>query len=751
MLKYLIVLLDKDSVSFCYYNNKMKNKSGRMPINMLKEIINYAKKNELYINFLYGKERLPEKHEKLIDSINNVKIIPFELDDFYDDKITILNSENTGSISSLKKNPNRIIILRLEKKDLSRLKEIFDTLIGKFKRLNLNLIDIQDYNVADIDEYEKQLEKISQKVISEYKKGKSIEINFLSDRLLLNKMNNCNAGIDHVTIAPNGKFYICPGFYHDDINDNIGDIEKGIDIKSRFSLNLNQAPICSVCDAFQCKRCIYLNKKITLEINTPSFQQCVLSHYERNKSKMLLDVLRSTPGFTSFDNIAPIPEINYVDPLKVLTGETKKEPDKPKSQKKIQAETDNSFIVKDGDKIIKLPKLKMIQRVNNVVSKSIEEFCNLSMKDMLVEIYKMQKEILKEFNNVDDEKITKKKMLKVLNKNGVKKEINIFKDFNLIYGKGKISYAIDEFVVVCLVKNGEHYIDHFIKHYKNLGARHIYFIDNCSTDDTILKIKKHSNASIYSTSLSFKDYECDMRNEIVRNVSKDRWCLAVDIDEFFDYPDSDRISMKQLIKYLNKYKYTGVIAYMLDMFSRETFIHKKTKHDDFVKTCCYYDISNIVKHDYGYYEENKNNQFENKYIKIYKGGIRNKIFGNNSPFFLIKHPLMFIDKNIIPFTTPHFCNKANLADITCVIKHYKFINSFFDKVKKVLSENSYPTYALMEYKMYHDFFQNNHAISFYSENSKKFNNINDLIKNQFISISDKFNEYANSKVNQKAL
>ena len=398
MLKYLLIILGNDSTSFCYYKNKTEKKSEFIPVNTLKDAIDFANKNNLFINFLCGNERLPDKYEKLIDSIDHVKIVPLSLGNAYDNSMIIMESGEMDSISGLKKVSNSNIILRLEKKDLSRFSEIFNSLSGKFKRLNLNLIDIYDYTAEDIEEYKKQLEKISENVISKYKKNESFEMNFLSDRLLLNKMNNCNAGIEHVTIAPNGKFYICPGFYYDDVKDDIGDIKNGINIKNGQLLDLNNAPICSICDAYQCKRCVYLNKRITMELNTPSFQQCVLSHHERNASKRILDILKNTPGFTSFDNINLIEEINYVDPLKVLTGEVKKQLNEPKPQKTIQSETQDAFIVQDGDKTIKIPKLQMAQRENNSMYKSVEEFIQLSTKDMLIEIYKIQKEILKEFN-----------------------------------------------------------------------------------------------------------------------------------------------------------------------------------------------------------------------------------------------------------------------------------------------------------------------------------------------------------------
>ena len=139
-----------------------------------------------------------------------------------------------------------------------------------------------------------------------------IELNILSDRLVLTNMNNCEAGVKHITFAPNGKFYICPGFYFDDENDSIGDLASGINIKNQQLYKLEYAPICRTCDAFQCKRCVYLNRKTTLEVNTPSHEQCVVSHLERNCTKDLLDKARNAiPELAEKE----ITEIDYLDPF----------------------------------------------------------------------------------------------------------------------------------------------------------------------------------------------------------------------------------------------------------------------------------------------------------------------------------------------------------------------------------------------------------------------------------------------------
>ena len=69
-------------------------------------------------------------------------------------------------------------------------------------------------------------------------------------------------------------------------------------------LELKYSPICRICDAYQCKRCVFLNKKLTSEINTPSSRQCRLSHIEREASRLFLQKLKETgASITGFKDI----------------------------------------------------------------------------------------------------------------------------------------------------------------------------------------------------------------------------------------------------------------------------------------------------------------------------------------------------------------------------------------------------------------------------------------------------------------
>ena len=151
--------------------------------------------------------------------------------------------------------------------------------------------------------------------------SKNVQLNLLTDRIMLTAMNNCNAGWESIALAPNGKFYACPAFYQtkcqtaiDETDVSIGDLHQGVNIKNPQLYKLSHAPLCRNCDAYHCKRCVWLNRKTTFEINTPGHEQCVVAHIERNVSRELLTNIRKHGTFMPEINIK---EIDYLDPFEV--------------------------------------------------------------------------------------------------------------------------------------------------------------------------------------------------------------------------------------------------------------------------------------------------------------------------------------------------------------------------------------------------------------------------------------------------
>ena len=310
MLQYLIILLDDTATSFCHYLNPSK-KRNLIPQETLKQGIRFAMMENLTIQFVYPEYKLPKGYEKIIDSIDHTKIMPFCAKNDHEADVYVADENNIVEIL----NVNRCfstIVLRVSQYFLLNNIESIRHLIHKTDRLNISIVDIDSFNEEDFNQYSSALQILSQELQSQYKSGKTRQLNILTDRLFLTKMNNCGAGDTVVTLAPNGKFYTCPAFYYEDEADNLGNLEQGLNIKNAQLYKIDFAPICRHCDAWHCNRCIWLNKKTTLEVNTPSREQCTVSHIERNASKDLLERL-CEQGFKFPNNC--IPEIDYSDPF----------------------------------------------------------------------------------------------------------------------------------------------------------------------------------------------------------------------------------------------------------------------------------------------------------------------------------------------------------------------------------------------------------------------------------------------------
>jgi CXXX repeat peptide maturase len=301
MLQYLIILLDDTSISFCHYKNP-KTEQHLIPLEMLKLGIRLGMMENLMIQYVYPDYELPQEYQEVIESIDHSKIKPQKED------ADVWVTDKMESVSS-----DIPVVLRINKESLFAHEQEISEVIRKVSRLNIVLTDVESFTEEDFARYKSLLGKLSDSLEKIYVDGKTPQLNLLTDRMMLKEMNNCGAGDTNITLAPNGKFYVCPAFYYEDEADSIGDLEHGLDIKNKQLYRLDHAPICRHCDAWQCKRCIWLNRKTTLEVNTPSHEQCVLAHLERNASRDLLNNIRKYGTFLPEQE--EIKEIDYLDPF----------------------------------------------------------------------------------------------------------------------------------------------------------------------------------------------------------------------------------------------------------------------------------------------------------------------------------------------------------------------------------------------------------------------------------------------------
>ena len=326
MLQYLVILLDDTSAAYCHADNPLKERN-LIPLETLRKGILFGMKHNLMIQYVFPDYALPKEYAEVIESIDNVKIYPFGCK-----PVTGIEDSNDADVEVASEVPEKVgaknLVLRLTFSEMLKQKDAIAKLFASGARVNLCITDVEQFSDEQMEAYKQVLKEWNAALLDLYKQGQSPQFNLLTDRMMLEKMHNCEAGVSNITLAPNGKFYLCPAFYYDEqtkvdnqlnhhqpTSDNaVGDLEKGLETPNLQLLKLDHAPLCRNCDAYQCRRCIWLNRKLTWDLNTPSRQQCVMAHLERNASRDLLNDIRKVGEFMPQIEIK---EINYLDPFEV--------------------------------------------------------------------------------------------------------------------------------------------------------------------------------------------------------------------------------------------------------------------------------------------------------------------------------------------------------------------------------------------------------------------------------------------------
>lgn len=311
--RHLYFILSEDSIEHCNYVSNL-NSGNIMSENIIAKAFEFSEKNFFTPVILYPKNK------------NKV----FDLDKFSkNERIEIVSANNKLSL----KPPSHVIpvinndsvyeelasydncILTVDESDILNLATQIEKLLKIMSRININLrISSKEFN---FENYKEELQRLVKMLVDYYKEGQIKEINVITDRLFLDRMESCEFGNYNFAVSPEGKIYICPAFYFNDPHSYIGSLDEGININTHI-FKLNNSPYCTRCDAYHCNRCIYLNKAFTNEFNIPSSLQCKISHLEREMSLLLLETLKAEKVDLQLANI---PHLDYSDPVDIILGQ----------------------------------------------------------------------------------------------------------------------------------------------------------------------------------------------------------------------------------------------------------------------------------------------------------------------------------------------------------------------------------------------------------------------------------------------
>jgi glycosyltransferase involved in cell wall biosynthesis len=262
-----------------------------------------------------------------------------------------------------------------------------------------------------------------------------------------------------------------------------------------------------------------------------------------------------------------------------------------------------------------------------------------------------------------------------------------------LHGPHRINSDTDDVIVISVMRNGEAWLKSFLAHHRSIGIKNFVILDNGSTDRSAEILSKQPDVTLLRSYAPYHAYENTMKRYLARRYCRGRWCLCVDVDELFDFPRSAETSLSILIRYLNHKGFNAVVTQMLDMFSDRPISDAKIDTDTDLRTQYpFYDLSEIDKTPYLF------GKVSNPAIMTHRGGIRKTFFGTNNG--LSKVSLFLMDRKIKPFVAWHHALNARLADFSCVLLHFPFVDSFYAKVVEAVESGRYGYLTSDEYTSY---------------------------------------------------
>lgn len=291
--------------------------------------------------------------------------------------------------------------------------------------------------------------------------------------------------------------------------------------------------------------------------------------------------------------------------------------------------------------------------------------------------------------------------------------------------------------LLCVVRDGAYYLPEFIHYYQKIGVNNFIFICNNTEDKTIEILSEFPNVKILRNDLPYKTYWHHFKRFLFEEYGENSWNLIVDIDEFLDFPFSQKLNLHDLINYCDRNNYSAVVTQMIDLVPKGDY----SKATNFIDEHIYYSTINEKIESYRSIL-NKSNTISNQNINFRLNGWRDFKF-NVGEIMLTKHALVK-HNNETKYTHDHFVKNAVVADFSMLLKHYKFSADFNNYVKKsVLEKNHYQ--ESKEYAKYETYLEKGNN-NLFDEKMVDFSQDVTRINNNIINISTNFITFVLDKI-----
>ncbi|MCW5979341.1 MAG: glycosyltransferase family 2 protein [Bryobacteraceae bacterium] len=298
-----------------------------------------------------------------------------------------------------------------------------------------------------------------------------------------------------------------------------------------------------------------------------------------------------------------------------------------------------------------------------------------------------------------------------------------------------------------LFLDNEHLVAPFLEHYLRLGVSHIVLLDNGSRDSTAEKALRFERVTLVRCTLPFYEYEMDLKRFLIERYAEGCWCLAVDIDELFDYPGSDELPFEGFLGYLNEREYTAVVATMLDMFADGPIESWPEGDRELIEACAWYDLTGFYQGQYGWLK--RVNKFADSEMPLYQGGIRAQAFGRKTTI-VTKFPFLYYRRGgkLSLRAIEHATQGAHVADVSTVLRHYKFDRAFVERWRAAAGRGRHKVH-IKEYAAALSTLDRNPDLVLRGPTARRLVHVNQLVDEGFLRASPAYWDYVRSHRSRK--
>lgn len=284
-------------------------------------------------------------------------------------------------------------------------------------------------------------------------------------------------------------------------------------------------------------------------------------------------------------------------------------------------------------------------------------------------------------------------------------------------------------------------IEYFYEHYRKLGVDKFFFVDNGSVDGTEKFIIEQEDSYCFHTSGAYF-VECiappAWTNTLANAFGHGHWCVTVDADELFVYPQFETLRLQDLCRFLSENGDEAMYCTMVDMYPEGPVSNVKYhRGQSFVDACPYFDP------EPGWIWARDGECPPDQMF----GGVRERIFWKgekrqDTPPCINKIPLVHWQKGMKYLHSMHFHSGAKLASITGSILHFKFLEGFVETSRSHLASNvGVKEKSLEERKAYLEEVDRSSQLVFKNEKSVYFRNSQQLVELGWMRTTEQFQTF----------